>query len=219
LKVTADELTKDFSNIKCKIVPANLSFEEDVIKLERMIENDKSISMLINNAGFAIPQKLVQCDIEKQLDMVKVHNIAVVRLTKAALKVLIENKSGSIINVASTLAFASFPNNSIYCASKAFINSFTKTLYYEYLNNGIFFQALNPGLTKTNFYNTDAFKFKHIRNDSLDDRSTMSPEDVVEYSFKKLGKQVIVVPGFLNRFIIKFENLFTKILCNKSKRN
>jgi short-subunit dehydrogenase len=216
LKSTADTLTREY-NVKCRKITADLSVDGDVDKLVKVIENEREISMLVNNAGFAIPQKLVQSDIHRQLDMVKVHIIAVVRLTRAALKRLIEKKSGSIINVASTLAFASFPNNSIYCASKAFINSFTKTLYYEYLNSGIAFQALNPGLTKTNFHNTEAFK--HIRMERSDDKIAMSPEDVVEYSFSKLGKQVIAVPGFLNRFIIKFEGLFTKILRSKSKAN
>jgi short-subunit dehydrogenase len=216
LKSTADTLIKEY-NVKCKIIAADLSVDGDVDKLVKAVENDRAISILVNNAGFAIPQKLIQSDIEAQLEMVKVHIIAVVRLTHAVLRILIEKKSGSIINVASTLAFASFPNNSIYCASKAFINSFTKTLYYEYLNSGIVFQALNPGLTKTNFHKTEAFK--HIKMDSSDDKITMLPEDVVEYSFSKLGKQVIVVPGFLNRFIIKFEGLFTKILCGKTKAN
>lgn len=216
LALTADEVSGKY-NTQCKIIPADLSVDEDVDKLVNIIKKDNSIFMLINNAGFAVPQKLIECDIEKQLDMIKVHIVAVTKLTKAALSVMLENTSGTIINVASSLAFASFPNNSIYCASKAYVNSFTKTLFYEYPYSGLVFQALNPGLTKTNFHNTDSFS--HIKGKDSSDSITMMPEEVVDYSFDKLGKRLIVVPGFLNRFIIKFEGLFTKILCNKANSN
>jgi short-subunit dehydrogenase len=214
LNTTAKELSGAYQ-AGSRIISADLTVKEDVERLVKEIADDGSIFMLINNAGFAVPARFAESDIEKQLNMIRVHVTAATRLTRAALPVMLKKRSGYIINVSSTLAFASFPHNAVYCATKAYLNSFTKTLHYEYRGTGVVFQALNPGLTKTNFHNTDAFK--NIPENDSEEWIAMTPEAVVDYSFRKLGKRLIVVPGCINRFSVAHEGLFTKILCRKVK--
>ena len=145
-------------NVKVVIIQADLSKYEDVKAVISQISEDTSIEVLINNAGFAIPSFFAESDIETQLDMVRVHNEATLRLTRAVLPVMKKNNKGIIINVASTMAYIPFVANSVYCASKAFINVFSDVLQREVKGYGIVIQSLNPGRTKTDFRNTEALK-------------------------------------------------------------
>lgn len=183
-------------------VSADLSRTEDVKYLAAQISKESSVSLLINNAGFAIPSFFADSDIEEQLKMVRVHDEAMLRLTRAVLPIMKENKSGSIIHVASTMAYLPFVTNSVYCASKAFINTFSNVLQREVRGYGITIQALNPGLTKTDFHNTDAFEKGKGMKDAY---KAMTPEDVVNISFEELGKKLIVVPGLGNKISLLFK--------------
>ncbi len=71
---------------------------------------------------------------------------------------------------------------------KAFINTFSDILQREVKEFGIVVQSLNPGRTKTDFQNTEAFKNVEKINANIKE---MSPEVVVDTSFKELGKKVI----------------------------
>jgi short-subunit dehydrogenase len=202
----------DKYSVKVAFIQADLSKYEDVIAVVSRISEDSSIEALVNNAGFAVPSFFAESDIEAQLDMVRVHNEAMMRLTRAVLPMMEKNKKGVIINVASTMAYIPFVANSVYCASKAFINVFSEVLQREVKGYGIIVQSLNPGRTKTDFHNTEAFKNveKIITN-----VKEMSTEVVVDASFRKLGKKLIVIPGLDNRIMILFKNLIADIFMRK----
>jgi short-subunit dehydrogenase len=84
--------------------------------------------------------------------MAMVHDIASMRLTYQALKIIKKRKKGSIINVSSLAALLALGNNPVYAASKVFLNSFSQNLYRIYKQDDIYVQALCPGFTATNFY-------------------------------------------------------------------
>ncbi len=188
-------------------MPADLSREPEVKSLADKLSKMPAIELLINNAGFAIPSLFADSDIEAQLNMVRVHNEAMLRLTRAILPGMKNNKKGSIINVSSTMAYIPFVANTVYGASKAFINTFSDVLQREVQAYGITIQALNPGLTRTEFHKTDAFK----RIKKMDkNRRAMAPEDVVQISFENLGKKLIVIPGFGNKLSLLFKAQIAK---------
>ncbi|NVO10604.1 MAG: SDR family NAD(P)-dependent oxidoreductase [Bacteroidales bacterium] len=211
-------LEECFKEIKSKytvdvtIISADLSKPEDVKALVLKISEDTSIELLINNAGFAIPSFFIESDIEAQMDMVRVHNEALLRLTRAVLPIMKNNRKGAIINVSSTLAYIPFVTNSVYCASKAFINVFSDILQREVKGYGILVQALNPGRTKTDFYNRAAFQNVEKTNPK---NKEISPEAVVDISFRKLGKSVVVIPGLNNKMMILFKKITANMIMKK----
>ena len=187
LEECSEQITSKY-HVNVDIIQADLSKIEDLNVVTSHISRDASIEVLINNAGFAIPSFFLESDIETQLNMLRVHNEAMLRLTRAVLPIMKTNKKGIIINVASTMAYIPFVANSVYCASKAFINTFSDILQREVKEFGIVVQSLNPGRTKTDFQNTKAFKNVEKINANIKE---MSPEVVVDTSFKELGKKVI----------------------------
>ena len=202
----------DEFHINVSVIPADLSKYEDVKTIVSQISEDPSVEVLINNAGFAVPSFFAESDIEKQLDMVRVHNEAVLMLTRAVLPIMKKNKKGIIVNVASTLAYIPFVANSVYCASKAFLNIFSDVLQREVKGFGIVVQSLNPGRTKTDFHNREAFKNVEKLNTNVKE---MSPEEIVDVSFRELGKKLIVIPGFNNRLMLLFKNIIADIFMKK----
>ncbi|QVK17022.1 SDR family oxidoreductase [Mycoplasmatota bacterium] len=207
LDTLAKELESNYG-VQIDIIQADLSLENDVIRVEKYINQNSDISILINNAGFAVPEIFSESEIDKQLSMIYVHNIACVRLTHASIKYMFKKNKGIIINVASTLAYMPMEKNSIYCASKAFINSFSEVVNYESKDKGIIIQALNPGLTHSNFHSTELFN--KLEKQKYPESVWMSVEEVVFQSLKNLGKKVVFIPGLKNRMMVKMYKLLKK---------
>ncbi len=87
-------------------IVADLSKSDEVAVVENRILNSNNITMLKNNARFGILDGyLATTDIERQIEMIKVHNIMVTRLTVVALPGMINRNRGDIINVASIFAY------------------------------------------------------------------------------------------------------------------
>jgi len=202
LKKCAGEIS-GIAPVPVETMSVDLSDADQVKELARDLSSRDDIVMLINNAGFAIPEEFCDCDIDLQLTMIRVHDEASLRLARAVLPSMKRRGKGVIINVASTLAYIPFVSNSVYCASKAFINVFSEVLQREVRRYGITVQALNPGMTKTDFHSTEVFK--KVKSFKKNVRE-MEPEQVVDHSFRKLGKRLIAIPGVDNLLMAGFGN-------------
>src|SRR5690606_15610889 len=82
-------------------------------------------------------------------DMVQLNVDAVVKLTHLFLPAMLARGEGGIINIASTGSFQPCPYIAVYCASKAFLLSFSAALYGEYAHRGLTVRAICPGNTTT----------------------------------------------------------------------
>jgi len=186
------------------------------VLVERILSSE--VDILVNNAGFGLRNDFLKT--EESIDMIKVHNEATVELTFSAIKSMIERKSGAIINVSSIAGFLISPNDSMYCATKAFLISFTESLHLKLKDYNIKLQALCPGFTHTDFHE----KIGYDKNNPVF-KSFMSSDKVVEISLKYLDKgKVICVPGFkykLGKLIVSLlpRGIFYKSVLFYSKFN
>src|SRR5579863_4133199 len=64
---------------------------------------------------------------------------------------VLERRHGAVLNVASTAAFQPGPNQAVYCATKAYVLSFTEALAEEVRGSGVRVSCLAPGATRTEF--------------------------------------------------------------------
>ena len=187
--------------VDADVIPADLSIDEGIAQIEEFIQNCENLEILVNNAGFGIPGGFITEDIKLTLSMVWVHVIAPVRLTRAALPLMIENRSGYIINVSSISAFSAATGSSTYSATKGYLNNFCEGLAVECLNTGVKIQALCPGFTYTEFHDTPEYKPYRIK-DRLPRMFWMTSEAVVRRSLNALkGSKVIIIPGLGNQLI------------------
>jgi short-subunit dehydrogenase len=115
----------------------------------RLLETDRPIDLLVNNAGFGLKKRFLDNPVEDEEAMLDVLVVAVLRLSHAALRSMTERGRGGIINVSSVAAF--LPRGS-YAAAKAWVNSFSEWAHHEYRSRGVTVMALCPGFTKTEFH-------------------------------------------------------------------
>ena len=114
-------------------------------------------------------------------------------------------RSGGVINVSSVAAFGQSPGNVSYCATKAWMNSFTDGLDLELKSAGspVRVQALCPGFTVTEFH--DAMG---MSRDGIPGWMWMKADDVVDASLRGLQRgKVFVVPGAFYKLIVTLEKL------------
>ena len=90
--------------------------------------------------------------LDVQASMLRVHNEAPMRLTRAALPGMLARRQGAIINVSSVSGFMHSPKAVMYCATKAFLTTFSECLHNALRATGVRVQALCPGYTHTGFH-------------------------------------------------------------------
>ena len=112
----------------------------------------KKIDVLINNAGNAHGMDSAQTANLDDWDAMIDSNVkGLMYVTKAVLPFMVEKQKGQIINLGSIAAKEVYPNGSVYCSSKAAVDSFTIGLRVDLNPLGIRVGAIHPGLVETEF--------------------------------------------------------------------
>ncbi|MFA6256483.1 MAG: SDR family NAD(P)-dependent oxidoreductase [Candidatus Absconditabacterales bacterium] len=172
----------------------DLSKKNELKQLEAEIAKISDLEILINCAGYGINKDFLAENIEKREDMVTVHDVAAMRLSYQALKIMKRRKHGNIIHVSSLASLLALGNNPVYAASKIFLNSFSQNLYRICKEYGVYVQSLCPGFTATNFAKRGGYKFK---------AKTMKVEQVIKSSLLYMKrKKLLCVPGRRNKLIL-----------------
>lgn len=148
----ADEFKEAFG-IKVKVIARDLSLgtapDEIFAELERKAI---PVDILVNNAGFQEYGLFSETDLHKELQMIQVHIAALTHLTKLFLPAMLKRGHGRILNVGSTGSFTpGGPFNAVYCATKAYVLSFSEAIDEELKGTGVTVTALCPGATSTEF--------------------------------------------------------------------
>ena len=112
----------------------------------------RQVDVLVNNAGFSIPDQFSATDWARQQAFIGTLVTAVASLTHANLPHMLEQGWGRIINVSSMLAYApGGVGHTLYPAAKAFVLRFSQSLAHEVKGTGVHCTATCPGSTATEF--------------------------------------------------------------------
>jgi short-subunit dehydrogenase len=188
---------------------ADLSRDDAVTALAARLADTPGLSLLVNNAGFGSRGRLAQADAGRQEAMLRLHVLAPMRLTRAALPVLLARRAGGVINVSSVAGFVYSAGNVNYCATKAYLTTFSEGLAAELHDSGVRVQALCPGFTRTEF---------HARIPGPVERhpefAWLSARRVVSWSLRCLerGGPVVCVPGLRWRLAVGLIRLLPRSL-------
>ena len=148
----------------------------------------------MNNAGFGTLGRFFAIGLENQERMHRLHVMATVRLTHAALAGMVRRNRGAVINVSSVAAFAQSPGNVSYCATKAWMNAFTTALDLELrsASSSVKVQALCPGFTYSEFHDAMGANRNRIPRSLW-----LSADYVVDASLRGLERdKVVVIPAW-----------------------
>jgi short-subunit dehydrogenase len=198
LKALASELAEKHG-IEAFALPADLAvWEAHKTILEAVAARGRRVDVLINNAGFGIPQSYLGVPWERQRDFLMTLVVNACGLAYGAAAGMAQARTGAIINVASVAGFApGVAGNSLYPAAKSFAIKFSQSLHAELKPKGVKVTALCPGFTRTEF---------HVAA-GIDGMTHQAPrmfwheaDEVVEAGIRanEAGRAVIV-PGWWNR--------------------
>jgi uncharacterized protein len=143
------KLVQSLAGGEHNFIRADLSLKDDLQKVVQDITTHR-YDVLINNAGVGKYGKFVEMDLDEQLQMIQLNIDAMVTLSFYFLK---GSKQGdALINTGSMLGISSFPGSAVYAATKAFVTTFSESLWYEAKRKGVFVTGFNPGPIKTGFH-------------------------------------------------------------------
>ena len=114
-----------------------------------ILSSKKPIEILVNNAGITYNALFQMANIEKMKEVFDVNYFSQMIITQYILKVMLRNRKGSIINIASTAGIDGTSGRSVYGASKAAVICATKALAEEVGESGIRVNSVVPGITET----------------------------------------------------------------------
>ncbi|MBX3026834.1 SDR family oxidoreductase [bacterium] len=118
---------------------------------DRLRDMDRTVDVLINNAGFGVWGPFAEVLWEREEEMLRLDIIALVHLTKLFVRDMLRRDSGWILQVSSIGAYQPSPTYATYSAAKAFVLSFGEALSYELRRSNVKVSVLSPGVTETEF--------------------------------------------------------------------
>ncbi|HEX7816816.1 SDR family oxidoreductase [Dyella sp.] len=191
LKQVADGLSQRHG-INARSIAADLTSAQDVARLEQLLREDSSITLLVNNAGTATLYPLVQADADALQREIALNITAPTRLTKAALPGLISRGKGGVINIASVTSQMIQPGNSVYGGTKAYLLHFSQVLAQEVAGTGVQVQVVLPGATRTEIWG----KASATKLEDLPPEIVMETDDMVDASLAGYDQgELVTIPS------------------------
>ncbi|WP_432835512.1 SDR family NAD(P)-dependent oxidoreductase [Dactylosporangium sp. CA-092794] len=180
----ADELRRNY-DVRVEAIPFDLSHPAAGIELRKAVaDRGVEVTSLINNAAFGTFAPFADADPGRLADEIAVDVAAPVQLTAAFLPQMLSAANGFIISVAGVSAYFPSPRMAVYSAAKAFVLSFTESLWTELRGTGLTAFAVSPGATSTEFTTGMGPEASVLTSGRL-----RTPEDVVATALAHLERR------------------------------
>ena len=173
-----EELKKNYKNIK--ILKFDISQSD---KIEEFIENATSelggsLDGLVNNAGITQDNLAIRMSLDEWQKVININLTSTFLMSKFAIKKMLKNKSGKIVNITSVVGHTGNLGQANYTASKAGIVAMSKSLAVEYAKKNININCISPGFIKTAMTDKIDDKFKEVIISKIPSARLGEPEDI-----------------------------------------
>ena len=173
-----EELKSKFKNVK--IIKFDISQSD---KIEEFIENatkelNGSLNCIVNNAGITQDNLAIRMNLDEWKRVIDINLTSTFLLSKFAIKKMLKNKSGKIINITSVVGHTGNLGQANYTASKAGIVAMSKSLAIEYAKKNININCISPGFIKTAMTDKIDEKFKEVIISKIPSARLGEPEDI-----------------------------------------
>jgi short-subunit dehydrogenase len=174
-----------------RTISADLTDKADLARIETLLREDSSITMLVNNAGVGATASLLESSVDKMEEMITLNVTALTRLTYAAAPGFAARGQGTIVNIASVVAIAPEVLNGVYGASKAYVLALSQSLHHELQGKGVRVQAVLPGATATDFWNVAGTPVEYLPQEIV-----MRADAMVDAALAGLDQgELVTIPG------------------------
>ena len=173
-----EELKKKFEGIK--ILKFDISQSD---KIEKFIENATSelggsLDVIVNNAGITQDNLAIRMSLDEWQKVININLTSTFLMSKFAIKKMLKNKSGKIVNITSVVGHTGNLGQANYTASKAGIVAMSKSLAIEYAKKNININCISPGFIKTAMTDKIDDKFKEVIISKIPSARLGKPEDI-----------------------------------------
>ncbi len=198
-----DELVSEIESkgVKCLPYKADVgNFDEAKALIDGAVSEFKTVDVLVNNAGITKDTLLMRMGEDDFDSVLSVNLKSVFNMVKFASKIMLKQKSGSIINMSSVVGVTGNIGQANYAASKAGIIGFTKSTAREFASRGITCNAIAPGFIQTAMTDVLSDKVKESVLEGIPLKRFGKPEEVAKLAVflaenKYITGQVINVDG------------------------
>ncbi|MGI6085956.1 MAG: 3-oxoacyl-[acyl-carrier-protein] reductase [Acetivibrionales bacterium] len=144
--------------------------------IDKTVDTFGSLDILVNNAGVTCDKLLIRMEEEDWDKVMDINLKSAFLCTKAAVRIMMKKRSGSIINISSILGLMGNAGQANYAASKAGLIGFTKSVAKEFAARGITCNAIAPGFIETQMTDslTAELKEKYLKSIPLGRYGTSS---------------------------------------------
>lgn len=198
LDLTASQIVERYPSVQTRTIAVDFVNDDDTsyrLKIAREIE-DLEVAILVNNVGlsYAFPAPFLEIEggtNEVASDLIKCNITSVNSMTALVLPQMVERKSGIVINISSLSGLMPTPLLSVYSASKAYVDVFSRGLHDEYKKSGITVQSVAPGYVVS--------KLSKIRKPTL---IAPTPDVFVKSALNTLGIKIHTTGFWLHDVIV-----------------
>jgi short-subunit dehydrogenase len=120
-------------------------------QIEKISNEQETIDVLINNAGYGLVGALEELSIEEIKEQFETNVFGVIRVIQEILPIMRKQRHGTIVNISSVAGRIDFPLTSAYVSSKFALEGLSESMTYEIEPFGIKVILIEPGVIKTNF--------------------------------------------------------------------
>ena len=172
-----EELKSKFNKIK--ILKFDISQSD---KIEEFIDNAANelggLDCIVNNAGITQDNLAIRMSIEEWRKVIDINLTSTFLMSKFAIKKMLKNKKGKIINITSVVGHTGNLGQANYTASKAGLIAMSKSLAIEYAKKNINVNCISPGFIKTAMTDKIDEKFKEVIVSKIPSARLGEPEDI-----------------------------------------
>jgi len=173
-----EELKKNFEGLK--ILKFDISQSD---KIEDFIENATSelggsLDGIVNNAGITQDNLAIRMNLDEWQKVININLTSTFLMSKYAIKKMLKNKSGKIVNITSVVGHTGNLGQANYTASKAGIVAMSKSLAIEYAKKNININCISPGFIKTAMTDKIDEKFKEVIVSKIPSARLGEPDDI-----------------------------------------
>ncbi len=142
-------------NLSIKVIELDVDKEESIVSaIKKVVSEGGRLDVLVNNAGygqFGCTEDLTVDDFRKQFET---NFFSIVRIIQEVAPIMRKQNSGNIINISSVVGRMGLPGSPAYISSKFALEGLGECLRYELGQFGIKTTMIEPGVIKTNFFNS-----------------------------------------------------------------
>jgi 3-oxoacyl-[acyl-carrier protein] reductase len=173
-----EELKKNFEGLK--ILKFDISQSD---KIEEFIENATSelggsLDGIVNNAGITQDNLAIRMSLDEWQKVININLTSTFLMSKFAIKKMLKNKSGKIVNITSVVGHTGNIGQANYTASKAGIVAMSKSLAIEYAKKNININCISPGFIQTAMTDKIDDKFKEVIISKIPSARLGEPDDI-----------------------------------------